>query len=37
MFGFSAYFYPKLPEQVASHWNTRGQVDGYMSKNVGYL
>lgn len=26
------YFYPKLPDQVASHWNERGEVNGYMSK-----
>lgn len=27
------YFYPLLPEQVASHWNFSGEVDGYSSKN----
>ena len=27
------YFYPTpLPEQMASHWNINGEVDGYMSK-----
>ena len=26
------YFYPKMPAQVASHWNVKGEVDGYMSK-----
>lgn len=26
------YFYPQLPEQMASHWNAAGEVDGYMSK-----
>lgn len=31
-FILSAYFYPQIPEQVASHWNAQGQVDGYMSK-----
>ena len=31
-FATAWYFYPLLPEQVASHWNTQGQVDGYMSK-----
>ncbi|MHC4721887.1 MAG: DUF1648 domain-containing protein, partial [Planctomycetota bacterium] len=25
-------FYPYLPERMASHWNARGEVDGYMSK-----
>lgn len=26
------YFYPRMPGAIASHWNTRGEVDGYMSK-----
>lgn len=26
------YFYPILPDQIASHWNTVGEVDGYMPK-----
>ena len=26
------YFYPQVPEKVASHWNAQGQVNGYMSK-----
>lgn len=26
------YFYPQMPEKVASHWNEQGQVDGYMTK-----
>jgi len=26
------YFYPLMPDQVASHWNSAGEVDGYMSK-----
>jgi len=28
----NVYFYPQMPEKMASHWNTKGQVDGYMSK-----
>lgn len=24
--------YPRMPEQMASHWNAQGQVDGYMSR-----
>jgi uncharacterized membrane protein len=24
--------YPYVPDRVASHWNARGQVDGYMTK-----
>ncbi|MBA3064680.1 DUF1648 domain-containing protein, partial [Candidatus Woesearchaeota archaeon] len=26
------YFYPQMPEQMASHWNAQGNVDGYMSR-----
>lgn len=26
------YFYPQMPDRVASHWNIQGEVDGYMSK-----
>jgi uncharacterized membrane protein len=26
------YFYPQMPDKIASHWNAQGQVDGYMSK-----
>jgi len=29
------YFYPQIPEKMASHWNAQGQVDGYMSKFLG--
>ena len=28
-------FYPFMPEQMASHWNTQGAVDGYTSKFLG--
>ncbi len=34
-FFVSAYFYPQIPEKMATHWNTKGQVDGYMSKSIG--
>ena len=34
-FVVSIYFYPQLPEKMATHWNARGQVDGYMSKDWG--
>lgn len=29
------YFYPQMPEKIASHWNVYGNVDGYMSKCFG--
>ena len=28
----SAWAYPRLPPQVATHWNLRGQPDGYSAK-----
>jgi len=31
-FIISIYFYPQMPERIASHWNAQGQVDGYMSR-----
>lgn len=31
-FILSVYFYPQVPEQMATHWNSQGEVDGYMSK-----
>lgn len=31
-FATGAWFYPQLPAQIASHWNTAGQVDGTMSR-----
>jgi uncharacterized membrane protein len=29
---FSIFVYDRLPEQMASHWNTANQVDDYMSR-----
>jgi len=26
------YFYPRMPDAMASHWDSRGEVNGYMSK-----
>jgi len=31
-FILSIYFYPHVPGQMATHWNSQGEVDGYMSK-----
>jgi len=31
-FIIAAYYYPLMPEKIASHWNAQGIVDGYMSK-----
>jgi uncharacterized membrane protein len=31
-FFLSIYFYTQVPEQMATHWNSQGEVNGYMSK-----
>jgi uncharacterized membrane protein len=31
-FTVGIYLYPQMPGKMASHWNIRGQVDGYMPK-----
>lgn len=31
-FVLGAYLFPQMPEKMASHWNIKNQVDGYMSK-----
>ena len=33
--GVGVLAYPYLPQQVASHWNAQGQVNGYSSRLVG--
>jgi uncharacterized membrane protein len=33
----SLYFLPADAEQMASHWNAQGVVDGYTSKFWGYF
>jgi uncharacterized membrane protein len=30
----SAYFYPSMPDQMASHWGIVGEANGYMDKAV---
>ena len=32
MFAIGAYLYPQLPDEVPTHWNDAGEVDGYMPK-----
>jgi uncharacterized membrane protein len=32
--GFSAWFYPMLPQRVPTHWNIHGEVDGYGDKSL---
>jgi uncharacterized membrane protein len=34
-FVVTIYFYPQMPEKMATHWNAKGQVDGYMSRDAG--
>ncbi|KYK26050.1 hypothetical protein AYK26_01220 [Euryarchaeota archaeon SM23-78] len=31
-FIIALWAYPNVPDKMASHWNAKGQVDGYMSK-----
>jgi len=31
-FGIGIYLYPQMPEKMVSHWNAKGEVDGYLSK-----
>lgn len=34
-FGFASWAYPQLPEQVPSHWNFAGEIDGYSGRFSG--
>ncbi len=34
-FIISIYVYPQMPDKIASHWDHKGQVDGYISKSWG--
>lgn len=31
-YGVAVYFYPQMPENLASHWGFAGEVNGYMPK-----
>ena len=31
-FAVTFYFYPQLPEEMVTHWNSKGEPDGHMSK-----
>ncbi|MGD0551885.1 MAG: DUF1648 domain-containing protein [Sedimentisphaerales bacterium] len=33
----SAYFYPQMSEQMATHWDLHGQVNGYMPRLLAML
>jgi uncharacterized membrane protein len=35
LLAFATWIYPQLPDLVPSHWNSQGQVDGYMAKPWG--
>lgn len=34
-FGFSAAMYARLPEQIPTHWNARGEVDDHTARSFG--
>src|SRR5262252_8785286 len=34
-FAMTAALYGRLPERIPSHWNIRGEIDGYVSKPFG--
>lgn len=35
MLAYSLWLYPSLPERVPTHWDWKGEVDGWSSKPVG--
>ena len=35
MFAASIYFYPQLPDKIPTHWNFKGEIDGYSGKVTG--
>ena len=36
-FAVSIFFYPQMPNEMASHWNAQGEVDGYIPRLYGVL
>lgn len=34
-FAISFYYYPMLPDKIPTHWNFKGQIDGYSGKTAG--
>jgi uncharacterized membrane protein len=34
-FAVAAVLYPRLPPRVPTHWNWRGEADGFMPKSIG--
>lgn len=34
-FAVSIYFYPELPERIPTHWNFKGEINGYSNKLSG--
>jgi uncharacterized membrane protein len=34
-FAISMYFYPELPDKIPTHWNFKGEIDGYSGKLTG--
>jgi uncharacterized membrane protein len=35
MLAYSLYLYPLLPDRVPTHWNWKGEVDGWSSRSFG--
>lgn len=36
-FALTYYYYPILPERIATHWNAQGVADGWSGKAMAYL
>ncbi|HEY2156324.1 MAG TPA: DUF1648 domain-containing protein [Isosphaeraceae bacterium] len=36
-FAASLWFYPRLPDRIPMHWNIRGEIDGWGSRNSVWL